>query len=665
MNANLLNGKGEITGIELNCSFLNEEIRKVTPYIELESAHISKLSFHVSSWTNVRQSPIVIDVEHATAVIMEPLHFDANRKERARIRQLTRTELAQLIQQGIYKPRTRTSSYNLLDRILDNLTVEIQSVSVTFQPAGKFKTRRRAGPWTPPAVRLQLFGIRLVSVNEYGQEASPDEVWRHNHHHHRRRGDGSFLIYKKLETEYQISIVVTKKKARTAAASAADHDQASCSTGADKSFGEKIPSEKNSEARNNDAGEVELATAGAPPPTGARLLTEVKDDDEQEIDEEVVVVIPIVSSSPKGGGPCTNNRKKVEVQFATQRRISDGEYLAIQVDATVPVVEIELAASTIPELAHLAAAMTYCLAKDRAFVDPLRSHSSSYNSPQQQKQQQAAPVVVHNTVAQSTLGESLITSVEEAPSADVLAALALEDGLSESSDEEDEVDAGDEVVKESEDGVANNDGDTSVVQNDGDANEVITTEQAPLNDENAESTATADATMTKEKVDVKSGASIAPAKSLKQPAPANPQKAKLAAATTSESKSGSDRPFLVLPNGFIFHDKISISVSVHHVTIRGTYTKSVDGHIQIVAKGVVAEAIWPTVTKVSVSRFTLVLSIWTRANLFTRYRKKVAICRRRSRIFQYRNSMPIGYGRYWWAARSMTTPVPWNNRQSL
>ena len=210
VNANLLNGKGEIKNVELNCSFLNEQIMRVSPYIELESVHVSKLSFHVSSWTNLRQSPIVIDVEHVTARIVEPLHW-LDRKRRNPIRQLTRHEMAQLIKSGAL-PKPRTGSYNLLDRILDNLTVEIRSINITFQPAGRFKTRR-VGPWTPPAIRVQLFGIRLISVNEFGHEASPDEVWHHNHH--RKGREGNFLIYKKLETEYSVSIVTKKSSAET------------------------------------------------------------------------------------------------------------------------------------------------------------------------------------------------------------------------------------------------------------------------------------------------------------------------------------------------------------------------------------------------------------------------------------------------------------------
>jgi len=497
---------------------------------------VSKLSFHVSSWTNLRQSPICIDVEHVTAKIIEPLHF-LDRRRRRRLRQITRHELAELIREGAV-PKPRTGRYNLLDRILDNLTVEIQSIDVTFQPAGKFKTRR-VGPWTPPALRLQLFGVRLVSVTEFGHEASPDEVWRHNHHHHHRKGvgggrDGSFLIYKKLETEYKISIVLDKKATRKNTKSGSS------------SQGVKV-------GENGKEKEPDTASSG-------------NGDDDDDDDE---LVIPIVSSTPKDG--TCNNQSKVQVQLAFQRRIRDGEYLAVQVDTTIPVVEIEMLATTIPHLAHLAAAVTYLLAKDRAFEDPLRAASSpGVNA------QTTSPTIVKTASSDSLSQEN--QGEEVGLTAESLLDMAMADGLSDSSGDEEE---GEDEGDKSERMVGNR-----IVEEEGSEDSEYEVEI---------DTGTAEAT------------GLAGTESV--PAPAQPTKQ-----TASQGKpipqtpvtrdrvpqSSDDRPVLVLPNGIVLHDKISLSVSVHHVTIRGTYRDSVDGHIQIVAKGVVAEAIWPQVTKVCI-----------------------------------------------------------------
>ena len=44
LNANLLNGKGEIRDVELNCAALNESLSKMTPMVELERVHL--IDFH-------------------------------------------------------------------------------------------------------------------------------------------------------------------------------------------------------------------------------------------------------------------------------------------------------------------------------------------------------------------------------------------------------------------------------------------------------------------------------------------------------------------------------------------------------------------------------------------------------------------------------------------
>lgn len=104
VNANLLNGKGEIRDVEINCAVLNDDLRKMTPFIELESVHVSKLSFHVSSWTNIRKAPILVHVEHLTATVKEPLDYVDREKQRS-IRQITRGEFVEMLRTGMVKAR--------------------------------------------------------------------------------------------------------------------------------------------------------------------------------------------------------------------------------------------------------------------------------------------------------------------------------------------------------------------------------------------------------------------------------------------------------------------------------------------------------------------------------------------------------------------------------
>lgn len=430
VNANLLNGKGEITDVELNCQFLNEFVTKVTPFIELLEVKVSRLSFHVSSWTNLRKAPIVVDIEHVHAVVQEPLDY-LDRTQRKRIRQLTKSELIELIRAGLVGTR---GPYNLFDRILDNLTVEIASIEVSFQTWGRFKTRR-PGPWTPPQLQLTLASLRLVSVDEYGCEGQPDQVWRHNHHH-----DGYFFNYKKVEFEY-----------------------------------------------------------------AASLKTDTQ-------------VIPLVSGRDN----------LMEVQLALQRRIRDGEVLAVQVDVTIPAVEIDLPSDVIPLLAHAMAGVKYCLAKDRAVLDPLQAKGAT-------SQSQEVPLNEDpfDAVDSTDAGSSSMVGGE---------LVAVEDDLYSSSS----------------------------------SSEGETAEKEPP---------------------------LSPIKGLLDSASTPANRARTASSSSVSSAPGKpatvvvgdDRPVILLPNGIVIHEKLSLSVSIHHATVRGTYVE--DGHIQLVSKGVIGEAIWPQVTQ--------------------------------------------------------------------
>ena len=426
VNANLLNGKGEINNVELNCAALNETITKMTPFIELESVHVSKLSFQVTSWTNLRKAPIMIDIEHVRARAIEPLHF-WDRSQRKPLRQLMKSQLEQMILEGLL-PKPSTNPYNIFDRILDNLTIEIATVTLEFQPWGKFKTRRE-GPWRPPELQLKLAGIRLASVNEYGQEAPPNEIWRHNHHHK------TFLIYKRLAMEYQILL--------------------------------------------RPVGSLEA--------------------------------IPLVSGRDN----------KVEVQLAMQRRVRDGAWLALQIDSTIPNVEVDIPAHVVPLLAQAIAGVAFCLAKDRKFVDPLQPNNVTSTGA---KEASESETIVISMNAEETLDES-DTAVAEA--------------------DEDAQD--DEIPNELEE------------------------DSSSSEDEEEES----------------SKSPVAPS--------AVPTSMASSRASSTVSSDFLDRPVIVLPNGLIIHEKISLSLSVYHASVRGTYAK--DGHVNIEAKGCVAELIWPKVTK--------------------------------------------------------------------
>ena len=170
----------------------------------MEEIHVSRLGFHVTSWTNLRKAPIIVDIGQITAKIEEPLTI-LPPDQRRRLEIITERELNRRLAQG-FKPLRGTGSYGLVDRIVDNLTIEIESFRLEFQTWGKFKTKR-VGPWTPPLLRMDLKHLKICSVDSEGSEGNPDQVWAHN----QGRKD-SFLMYKKMTGECKIQVVPQYQK---------------------------------------------------------------------------------------------------------------------------------------------------------------------------------------------------------------------------------------------------------------------------------------------------------------------------------------------------------------------------------------------------------------------------------------------------------------------
>lgn len=455
MNANLLNGKGEITDVSLNCAALNDLLATVTPFVELESVHVSRLSFHVTSWSNIKKAPILIDIGDIRATIVEPLHFlDTQSGKRKGIRQISKKELDQLIAAGKHKLR---GPYNLFDRIMDNLTLEIKSLSVSFQPRGKFKTRR-VGPWTPPKVVACMRHVRYVSVNEFGQESSPEEVWRHNRHHHNQpMSQRAFLIYKKLSMECNISL--------------------------------------------------------HPP-----------------IDNDAERPPPLIKQG------------QVEIQIALHKRLRDAAILAVQVDATLAKVEVQVDATAVPVLAHAVAGLQYCFAKDRAFEDPLLGSNKAPPPPSEEGFEAA--------LSQSS-GKIELEDVADDRSSAISAPLRSEQSDDDSADDEESEKQSAEIDVQ---GVMEEVADELTSSSDEEESVKTTEETARPSDQ---------------------------------------------VVFTSVSTDRRNRSVILLPNGLVIHEKVSFSLSVHHLTVRGTYSVKTNGYVQLVVKGLIAELMWPKVTGVS------------------------------------------------------------------
>jgi hypothetical protein len=559
VNANLLNGKGEIKDIQLNCSFLNEELRKVTPYLEFHSVHIASLSFRVTSWTNLRQAPIVVHIGKIDVVLHEPLHF-SHCPNRPKLRQVTASEYAALVQSKVC-PTPRTASYNVLDRILDNVTIEIEALCVTIGTLGAFKTQRR-GPWTPPLVRLQLASLKLSNVDEYGTETNATSnsstqsttttttanhkpngrTGRRNHRDHK-----SVWVYKKLECDYQISLVI---------------------------------------------------------PT-------TKDESDR--------VIPLVSSWPlSDSGDMGKNRQRrnhcrvLIVQVAYQRRLADAQVLRLSIDASLALVSVDVTSATVPLLVQWCVAVHHLLLKDRSSADPLRSthntntaQTTTGTTPTPEGVVAAATAISDTTPATTAPAANLESTSE--PTAEDVSTHALVTAESYDST------ASFTSHPDTEEGSATSATNLSILETtpslldlaleefseEDDGSESVLFENVPSNNEVTVAMSETSLPVSEEP------SSTVPATPLVQPA--------TAATVTHNARPSSTNecPKLVFPNGIVIHEKLAVSFSIHGAIIRGLYadtqtpstmtttSQSEDtGYLEMTVEGVIAEAIWPTTTKV-------------------------------------------------------------------
>lgn len=466
VNANLLNGKGQIRDVNLNCSFINEQLCRLTPYIMLESIRVSKLGFNVTSWTNLKKAPILVDVEDVYVTIVEPLSYTP-KEQRISIKQLSWAEFKELT-----KDKQSRGPYNLFDRILDNLQIEVRSINITFQPRGRFKTQRE-GPWTPPALHIQLRHLKYCSVDEFGNEANPDDCWRHNTFEGHPR-DQTLLVYKKASLQVTIGF--------------------------------------------QKAGQM---SDEIPP-----LMKDVQ----------------------------------VEVQLAFYKKFIVGAILAIQVDVTVNHVEVHVDNESIPVLAHAIAGMQYCFTKDRAFDDPLLPRGSGNST-------DGNGVLITPALPSGTPAGS----IDEAEASD-----SDSDDSGDISDDSSLLDDGQSSTREegSIDGSVEN-SDFDGIDNDYGKQEELTGSSVDTGDCDGE-----------QKNEKDSGTSQA----VVPPPPTSPVKMK----TKKKSKA---KPVILLPSGLVIYRKLSLSLSVQDCKVRGTYDKDNEGYIQLHVKGMVAEFIWPKVTR--------------------------------------------------------------------
>jgi hypothetical protein len=303
VNANLLSGKGEISEVHVKVEPINEIIETSLPFIEFSSVYISKLSFNVTSIRQIRKSPIEISIDEIHVVLVERLKFTGYSEQ-------TWKEVAK----SFVEKAKKSGSYGLIERIRDNITLDINRVYVTFQPMGRFKTRR-IGPWTPPAISVVLNNVRCVTVDEYGEEGTPDDVWRHNS----RKGRQENMIRSKMNSDKAPRIL-----------------------------------------QPNTNMIFKKLTFDASIGIGKRLKGMSA---KQSFMSSHILLVNV---------PIQNH-------LALHRRLRDNALLAVQLDISLTNVEMIIESETLPLLTHALVGLKFCFLKDRSFVDPLNDGQTDEN----------------------------------------------------------------------------------------------------------------------------------------------------------------------------------------------------------------------------------------------------------------------------------------------
>ena len=177
-----MTGKGEITNTRVNV----KEINALLPGpISFDSISVGAIAINVQSFTNIKVIPIRIVVKNVKAVIVERIEF--NDISNDKIDNTNSTNASS----GLAGPH----KYGLLDRVLDNISIELQNVNISFHTMGKFKTKY-TGMHTPPILHFELPQLSLFSVDQFGEPLK--EKWP--------KVDGKIVIFKKVALVMKVSL---------------------------------------------------------------------------------------------------------------------------------------------------------------------------------------------------------------------------------------------------------------------------------------------------------------------------------------------------------------------------------------------------------------------------------------------------------------------------
>eukprot|EP01027_Heterolobosea_sp_BB2_P010214 GEZU01015015.1.p1 GENE.GEZU01015015.1~~GEZU01015015.1.p1 ORF type:complete len:247 (-),score=47.44 GEZU01015015.1:12-752(-) len=157
LNLNVMKGEGELKNLEIN----EDVIQEILPiaFLEVKRAYVNKLSIKLPSLTRLSNDPIVIVIDRVQIEIEEPIK---GRPLRTPLMNFLNAMSAGKTKTD--KTAKKAAAYGYVDKIIDGIRVEINSISIIISTLGSTPSRS-IGPWTPPILSIQIADVALYTTN--------------------------------------------------------------------------------------------------------------------------------------------------------------------------------------------------------------------------------------------------------------------------------------------------------------------------------------------------------------------------------------------------------------------------------------------------------------------------------------------------------------------
>lgn len=155
----LMKGEGKLSNLQLKEIVIQEIID--LPMLKVTRGTINELIVKLPPLTRLKSDPILLKIDKFELELEEPI-------EAIQIGTTFRDFM-----NGMSK-KSATSKYKFSDKVIDGLTVQINSIVISIKPLGWFPSLDY-GPWTPPTLRFSLSNFTLETTNRLWRVVSLKE----------------------------------------------------------------------------------------------------------------------------------------------------------------------------------------------------------------------------------------------------------------------------------------------------------------------------------------------------------------------------------------------------------------------------------------------------------------------------------------------------------